>query len=302
MEEMREMVDKERKLRSVWGGCFVLAVVAVLSCSAFAIPIYVVDDYKISGVYSSQIIVMDSAAPHNETILNSGTGQRMTDIAITPSSGRLYTITGNDTGVSLYRYDPGTGNLLGSWDLGVSGTGFKNAMVAESETSLLFMSNTKTNIWQITLNGAGNYSSTADLGSVGLYSSGDLAYSPLDGTLYLSSVDTAGSGTARNRLYTIDTGTLLATEIGIIKTAGSNDLTQIFGLAFDENGVLYGGRGAAGVAEDVYTIDLTTAVATYGWTMQCKQPVGINGFASVPEPATILLLTLGAALIRIKRK
>jgi hypothetical protein len=104
----------------------------------------------------------------------------------------------------------------------------------------------------------------------------------------------------------------LATEIGIIHEIGHNPqtdwLTQIYGLAFDENGVLYGGRGAVGVAEDVYTINLLDASAAFAWTMQCVPPTGINGFASapdftnVPEPTTLLLLTLGVTLIKIKRK
>ncbi len=285
------MVNREKVRRSVWGVCFIFAVVAVLSCSAFAVPIYVVDDHN----GTSAIIKMDTPNGGNETILNSGTGYRMTDIAITPSGERLYTTTG-DGGVSLYRYNPTTGVEIISWDLNIAGTDFKNAMVAESETSLLFMSNSVQRIWRINLNADGNYIDTTDLGDVGLFSSGDLAF--YDGTLYLASVDTPGSADATNRLYTIDPGTLLKTEIGII-TADGNDLTQIYGLAFDENGVLYGGRGSSGT-QDVYTINTTNASATYAWTMTSAD--GINGFASVPEPATILLLTLGAALIRIKRK
>jgi hypothetical protein len=289
-------------MRSIWFSVAITLTVIGVGTSAFAIPIYVVDDYRsFWGGYSSKIVVMDSKAPHNETILNAGTGKRMTDIAITPSGSRLYTVTG-DGYISLYRYDVDDGHLLNSWNLGILGTGFKNALVAESETSLLLMSNDKTNIWRINLNAAGDYVSTDIIGNVGLYASGDLAISP-DGVLYLSSVDWPNSSTAKNRLYKIDlSGSLpVATEIGIIQV-GSNPLTQIYGLAFDENGVLYGGRGALGVAEDVYTINLLNASATYAWTMQCDPPAGINGFASVPELTTIALLGIGVIALLKKHK
>jgi hypothetical protein len=306
-------LKEEENMRSIWFSAVIVFTIISLGTSAFAVPIYVVDDYKSPwGSYSSKIVSMDSEAPHNEIILNSGTGKRMTDIAITPDGSRLYTITG-DGSTSLYRYDVDDGHLLDSWNLGIGGTGFKNALVAESETSLLMMSNDKTNLWRINLDAAGDYVSTDVMGDIGLHSSGDMAISP-DGVLYLSSVDQENSLTAKNRLYRIDItgGTPAATEIGIIHEAGHNPrrswLTQIYGLAFDENGVLYGGRGAVGVAEDVYTINLLDASATFAWTMQCEPSTGINGFASavgstnIPEPATLLLLTLGTALIRIKRK
>jgi hypothetical protein len=300
-------------MRSIWFYALILLILISAGTSVFAVPIYVVDDYKSRwGVYSSKIVVMDSQAPHDEIILNAGTGKRMTDIAVTPSGSRLYTITG-DGCASLYRFDIDDGRLLKSWNLRIAGTGFKNALVAESETSLLLMSNDRTSIWRITLDAAGDYVSTDLIGNVGLYSSGDLAISP-DGTLYFSAVDRPGSLTAKNRLYTIDLSAdePLVTEVGIIHKAGRNPqtdwLTQIYGLAFDENGVLYGGRGAVGVAEDVYMINLLDASATYAWTMQCDPSTGINGFASaldftnIPEPATLLLLTLGTLLMRAKRK
>jgi hypothetical protein len=295
-------LEEEGNMKSIWFSAAIVLTIISLGTSVSAVPIYVVDDYKSHcGTYSSKIVVMDSEAPHNETILNAGTGRRMTDIAVTPSGSRLYTITG-DGYTSLYRYDVDDGHLLDSWNLGIGGTGFKNALVAESETSLLLMSNDETNIWRINLDAAGNYLSTDVIGDIGLYSSGDMAISP-DGILYLSSVDQKNSLTAKNRLYRIDfTGsTPVATEIGVIHEVGHNPktnwLTQIYGLAFDENGVLYGGRGAFGVAEDVYEINLLDAGSTYAWTMQCDSSTGINGFASdpssIPEPVTIALLGLG---------
>ncbi|MBN1393338.1 MAG: PEP-CTERM sorting domain-containing protein [Sedimentisphaerales bacterium] len=300
-------------MRSIWFGIVIVLTIIGVSTSAFAVPIYVVDDYKSSwGINSSRIIVMDSDAPHNEIILNAGTGRRITDIAVTPGGFGLYTITG-DGYASLYRYDVNDGRLLNSWNLGIGGTGFKNALAAEGETSLLLMSNDKTSLWRINLDDAGNFLSTTVVADIGRYSSGDLAISP-DGTIYFSAVDWPNSLTAKNRLYTINLSSdePVVTEIGIIHEIGRNPqtnwLTQIYGLAFDEHGVLYAGRGAFGVAADVYTINLLDAGAAFAWTMQDKLPAGINGFASapfftnIPEPAALLLLTLGTALIRIKRK
>lgn len=295
-------------MRSIRFSAAIIFTIISLGTSVFAVPIYVVDDYKSHwGAYSSKIVVMDSEAPHNEIILNASTGKRMTDIAITPGGSRLYTITG-DGYTSLYRYNVDDGHLLDSWNLGIGGTGFKNALVAESETSLLLMSNDEMNLWRINLDAAGNYVSTDVIGNVGLYSSGDMAISP-DGVLYLSSVDQKNSLTAKNRLYKIDltTDEPVATEIGVIHEAGHDSLTQIYGLAFDENGVLYGGRGAVGVAEDVYKINLLDASATYAWTMQCDPSTGINGFASdpgssIPEPVTIALLGLGVLALLRKHK
>jgi hypothetical protein len=110
-------------------------------------------------------------------------------------------------------------------------------------------------------------------------------------------VNLPNSPTAINKLYRINLGSLSATLIGTIHEGGHN-LTQIYGLAFDEKGVLYGGA----YDEKVYTIDLSNASATYRWTMQCVPPTGINGFASVPEPATIGLLGLGALSLLRRRK
>ena len=304
--------EEEENMKSIRFCAAIVLTIISLGTSVFAVPIYVVDDYKSNwGIYSSRIVVMDSEVPHNDIILNTGTGKRMTDIAVTPRGSRLYTITG-DGYTSLYRYDVDDGHLLDSWNLGITGTGFKNALVAESETSLLLMSNDEMNLWRINLDAAGNYLSTDVIGNIGLYSSGDMAISP-DGILYLSSVDQENSPTAKNRLYRIDLtgGTPVTTQIGIIHETGHNPqtdwLTQIYGLAFDENGVLYGGRGAVGVAEDVYTINLLDASATYAWTMQCEPATGINGFASdpgssIPEPVTIALLSFGALTLLRKHK
>jgi hypothetical protein len=304
---------EEEKMRSIWFCTIIVLTLISTSISVFAVPIYMVDDYKSSwGIYSSKIVVMDSDAPHNEIILNAGTGRRMTDIAVMPGGSGLYTITG-DGYASLYHYDINDGRLLNSWNLGTQGTGFKNALVAESETSMLMMSNDKTNLWRINLDDMGSYVSTSFVANIGKYSSGDLAISP-DGVIYFSAVDWPNSLTAKNRLYTINLSAdePVVTEIGIIHEIGRNPqtnwLTQIYGLAFDENGILYGGRGAFGAADDVYTINLLNAGAAFAWTVQGSRPAGINGLASapvitnVPEPAAIALLGSGALVLLRKRR
>jgi hypothetical protein len=303
-----------KKMRNIWF-CTIIALTMIsMSISVFAVPIYMVDDYKSPwGIYSSKIVVMDSDAPHNEIILNAGTGRRMTDIAVTPGGSGLYTITG-DGCASLYHYDINDGRLLNSWNLGIQGTGFKNALVAGSETSMLMMSNDNTNLWRINLDDMGNFVSIAFVANIGKYSSGDLAISA-DGVIYFSAIDWPNSLSAKNRLYTIDLSAdePVVTEIGIIHELGRNPqtnwLTQIYGLAFDENGILYGGRGAFSTADDVYTIDLLDAGAAFAWTLQGSRPAGINGLASapvtnnnIPEPAAIVLLGSGALVLLRKRR
>ena len=296
-------------------GCkklFLVAMAMVLFCLnyAFAIPIYVVDASSWpNGTISSRIIVTDSANPKNETVLNSNTGHELTDIAITPNGNNLYAIGGTkysaDSANYMYRYDPSSGKELDSWNIGADA--IHNAIVAESETSLLMMANNSKNLWRIHLDENGNYLRKENLGRLGKYSSGDLAISP-DGQIYFASVDKSGSSTATNRLNIIDlSGKKPAIKkIGIITTSSNDsvrerpdELTQIYGLSFDENGVLYAGRGNPDI-QNVYTINLKDASATYAWSM--AEANGIFGFASVPEPMTILLLTLGIGFVRTKRK
>jgi len=52
--------------------------------------------------------------------------------------------------------------------------------------------------------------------------------------------------------------------------------------------VLYAGRGESYNGDDIYTVNTSTGATTYA--LNPNLPCGIYGMASVPEPATLLVL------------
>ena len=193
-----------------------LAVVLLVG-SADATLIYIVDSgqsysYAVCCPSSNaQITTIDSVSGVEQT-LNPNTGHTLTDIAVTPSGQRLYAIGNDDCDARyLYRYDPTTGAELNKWDLGTGK--YNNALVGESETSLLLMANDSSKIWRVNLDAVGNYLSTTLLGDVGFTTDGDVAIGH-NGLLYAAANPKCGQG-YNSQLYSVSlAGGLSSTHIG----------------------------------------------------------------------------------------
>ncbi|NIA06332.1 MAG: hypothetical protein GWP14_01635 [Actinobacteria bacterium] len=269
---------------------------ALLGGPAGAALIYIVDSGQ-AGCYGSKnakITTIDSVTGLEQT-LNPGTGHNLTDVAVTPSGQRLYAVGKNKSSAKyLYRYDPITGAELNKWNLGTGK--FNNALVGESETSLLLMAGNSSKLWRVNLDAVGDYLSTTLLGNVGFTSEGDLAIG-LDGTLYAAANPTCDQG-YNSQLYSINlNGGVSSNHIGDMGR------TNFYGLAVDEQGVLYAGRGEYYNGDKIYTVNTSTGATSYA--LNPNLPRGIYGMASVPEPATLLVLIISGLVViggRITRK
>jgi hypothetical protein len=283
----------------------VFVIVTVVTVNARASFLYVVDNYNTdpaanpsntTATDSSRIVILDTQT-NIETVLNSGTGHKMSDIAV-QTDGAIYTIGSSTTTTRyLYRYNT-AGIETGSWDMGL-GSITVGSLVAQSDGSLLMMASNSTGLWRIDLDAAGGYVSTTSLGSTGVYATGDIAVSP-SGALYF-----VGSTTSRSdisNLYTLSFSgaTPVATLVNPIKN-GSATLDAVYGLTFDAQGVLFCGRAHRNQAQDIYQLDPTTAQTTL--VKGLANADGIIGLGStVPEPATVGLLTAGMFAMRWFRK
>ncbi|NOX62558.1 MAG: hypothetical protein GXP42_11540, partial [Chloroflexi bacterium] len=88
----------------------------------------------------------------------------------------------------------------------------------------------------------------------------DIAVDPVTGEMYASIND---GGSSENHLVIIDKATGNVTDIGVIKDSGGNNIQDIEGLAFFNDGNLYGSSGKNGPTTNaLYLIDKNTAVAT----------------------------------------
>jgi len=269
----------------------VITALALLSGPAGAALVYIVDSgYNQCGPRNAKITTIDSVTGL-EQILNPGTGHNLTDIAVAPSGQRLYAVGNNASDAKyLYRYDPLTGLELNKWNLGTGN--FHNALVAESETSLLLMADDSSKIWRVNLDASGDYLSTSLLGYAGFTSDGDLAFG-LDGTLYAAGNPECGQG-PNSQLYSISLGGgLSSTHIGDMGHK------NFYGLAIDEQGILYAGRGEPSDGEKIYTVNTSTGATSLVYNTNL--PCGIYGMASVPEPATLLVLII-SGLVAIGTK
>lgn len=95
-----------------------------------------------------------------------------------------------------------------------------------------------------------------------------LAFNPVTGVLY---------GSDRSRLYTVNTSTAVATVVG--SYVGFSDVE---GLAFDDNGILY---GSDTTANTLLTINTTSGAAT-----AAGSPFGVAGLAGLAYDSTTATL------------
>ena len=197
-------------------------------------------------------------------------GSIMTDIAFDPL-GNLYGITFSGT-YSINK------NTAASTFIGNHGIAGGNALVFGANGTLYGAGNSTNNLFTINpLTGIGS-----SLGSMGFASGGDLAFN--GSTLYLAS--------SSGQLVSVNLGSLPSTS-----AVGAFGVSNIFGIATGDNGVLYAVGGT-----NVYTVNTASGAAT-GPVSFGGQGLGqafgqsflseAGGGGSVPEPATLALMGLG---------
>ncbi|HZP37551.1 MAG TPA: PEP-CTERM sorting domain-containing protein [Methylomirabilota bacterium] len=231
---------------------------------AHAVPVMHVDDSV------GNLGTVDVATGSATVIGNMGVV--MTDIAFSPT-GQLFGLS--FTG--FYSINPAT---AASTFIGNHGVPGGNALVFGTDGTLYAAGFDSTSLFTINpATGAGT-----SLGNVGATSGGDLAFN--GGNLFLA--------TGSSQLLRIDLANLANSTI-----VGSFGVSDVFGLATGDNGVLYAVAGT-----QVFTVDTTTGAATnpVDWANQgLGIAFGQSFFAEagagpkppptpVPEPATLLLL------------
>jgi hypothetical protein len=177
-----------------------------------------------------------------------------------------------------------------------------NALVALNNTTLYaveggWAGQNNPHLIRINLDASGNYSSAVDVGMI----DGTTGSSGGDVVLLLSGLNLAAASLGGGAdIYQIDL-TNPATASKIVTAAQ----TSIAGLAWDYDA--FGGpQLLSGIFTDnskwLYNLNLGTGSMTQVYSLNPTLTWDIFGLASVPEPATICLLGLGAlSLLRRKR-
>lgn len=205
-------------------------------------------------------------------------GVVMTDIAFDPT-GLLYGISFT----TLYAIDAATAGITA---IGSHGISSGNALVFGSDGTLYGAGNTTTNLCTLDLaTGAG-----ASIGNMGFTSGGDLAFHA--GNLYLAS----GS----SHLVNVDPA-----DPTLSAAVGAFGVSDVFGLATGDDGNLYGVAGT-----QIFLVNTATGAATNAVNYGGQGLFGAYGQAfyteagaeQAPEPATIILLGMGAAIAARRRR
>jgi hypothetical protein len=239
------------------------------------------------------------------TLDGSNRGRNYSDIAVT-QGGSVYCIGSDYKGGGSYfkdffRLDPATGQVLQAWR-GINPHNLEmNALVALNNTTLYAVEGGWTgqntpHLIRINLDALGNYSSAVDVGLI----DGTTGSSGGDVVLLDSQSLAAASLGGGADIYQIDL-TNPATASKIVTAAQ----TSIAGLAWDYD-ALGGPQLLSGIFTDnakwLYNLNLGTGSMTQVVSLNPTLTWDIFGLASVPEPATVCLLGLGAlSLLRRKR-
>ncbi len=187
------------------------------------------------------------------------TGLWLCDVAIDPTSGRVFAITCAGIGVSTELYElslvDGSATLVGA--LGVP-----------QQNGLEFDVNG--DLWSVGVGGNAKLHRVdaqtglaTEVGPLGVDSGGDLAFG-IDGTLWMAGHDA---------LYRVNTGSGAATLVGPFGVA------DVVGLDVDEDGQLILGRGVWSGPVELHRVNPTTGAATPIGPVAGSVPVGIGGLS-----------------------
>ena len=204
----------------------------------------------------------------------------------------------------LVKLNPVTGELISSVPITFNGDPLEVVdLAAQPGTGLLYAASFTstlpgTSIYTIDKS-SGEATLVGPTGVIGV----TLAFA-LDATLYMSSATFSAAGAQTGSfLSTVNplTGAILTTVP--IAPQASGNFIHVGGLGVrPTDGALFAAAREANVAQrgDIYLLS-TTGVATRLWSTGVGE-VGDLGFAPIPEPTTVLLLTTGLFIIGVARK
>jgi DNA-binding beta-propeller fold protein YncE len=265
-----------------------------------------------SGAYVSNFIPAGSGglnapeqlgfAPNGNLLVNSfgsnqvlrfdGTTGSFQSVFATISSPTGMIFRGNDVFISSYsasgfvnRYDATTGNLLGTFvTAGSGGLGLAHGMAFGPNGNLFVSDNNNNRVLQYD----GTTGAFINIFATGGGLSLPTAVTFENGDLYVSS-----NGNNKIAHFNGTTGAL----VGDFVSANSGGLTEPHGLIFRGDGLLYAAGGTSVLLYD----DVTGAYTGQFAASSQLQRATYMTFTSVPEPASLSLLTCGGFCLLARR-
>ncbi|MCD8485275.1 MAG: Ig-like domain-containing protein [Desertifilum sp.] len=195
-------------------------------------------------------------------------------------TGRIYYIETGTSNPRVAYYDPATDTNTLVGNLGINGVQFLK--LAQSQNGTIYgLSGDDANLYRIDTNtGAATNLGPITGGSPAFSAgSGDIAFDPQNADRLIVTVTAGGP---IYRLYSVSISSQVATFIGDVRDASTNNILNNLGagsLAFGQDGELYTTSAVGGV-DSLYRINTNTGVATF---------VGVTGrnygdFATLPTP------------------